>query len=177
MKKKPNYHTAVPVKIDELKKHHPEIVAGLEIAANSTEFSCRGIELMKDDMLLYPTVRDYVLMRMQKRKKAFVEQWRREFETLPKFVLNAPDEEDIRRAEKRFSRIRSSYSFWLEGGQPNEIRIMFTDGEAVVSAGLLATDPERAVTTVMSLFEECSPVETVYYECGNHALVTDSIYF
>ena len=183
MEKKPNYHTAVPVKIDELKKHHPEIVADLETAENSTEFSLRDIELMKDDMLFYPTVRYYVLMRMLKRKKAFVEQWQKEFETVPKFALNAPDEEDIRKAEEAFQHIRSSRSFWLEGEPSGEIRAMFTDGDAVVStgllvsAGLLTAYPERAVTTIVSLFEECNPVETVYYECANHALVTDSIYF
>jgi spermidine/putrescine-binding protein len=183
MEKKPNNHAAVPVKIDELKKHHPEIIADLKTAKNSTEFSLRDIELMEDDMLLYPTVKDYVLMRMQKRKKAFVEQWQKEFETVPKFVLNAPDEEDIKKAEEAFQHIRSSRSFWLEGGQPNEIRAMFTDGDAVVSvgllisAGLLTAYPERAVSAIMSLFEECNPIETIYYECANHALTTDSVYF
>ena len=115
---------------------------------------------------------------MQKRKKAFIKQWQEEFETLPKFILlNTPSEEDIQRAEKAFESTRSSYSFWLESGQPNEIRAMFTDGDVVVSVGLSAIYPKRTVDAVMSLFEECNPVETVYYECANHALTTDSVYF
>ena len=171
MKKKPNNHATVPVKIDELKKHYPEIASSLESAENSTELNSRGIQFMKNNILLYPTIKDYVLMRMQKRKEAFIKQWQEEFETLPKFTLNTPDEEDIEKAEKAFEATRSSYSFWLENGRPNEIRAMFTDGDAVVSVGLLPTHP-----AVMSLFEEFSPVETVYDECVNHALTTYSIY-
>lgn len=171
MKRKTNNHAAVPVKIDELKKHYPEIASCLESAENSTELNCRGIELMKNDMLLYPTVRNYVIMRMQKRKEAFIKQWQNEFGTVPEFALNAPDEENIKKAEKAFENTRSSYSFWLESGQSNRIRIMFTDGDAVVSVGLLPTRP-----AVISLFEEFSPVETVYDECVNHALTTYSIY-
>ena len=171
MKKKTNNHAAVPVKIDELKKHYPEIAASLESAENSTELNGRGIQFMKNNMLLYPTIRDYVIIRMQKRKEAFIKQWQEEFETLPKFTLNAPDEEDIQKAEKAFEATRSSYSFWLESGQSNRICIMFTDGNAVVSIGLLPTHP-----AVISLFEEFSPVETVYDECVNHALTTYSIY-
>lgn len=177
MKKKTNNHAAVPVKIDELKKHYPKIASGLESAENSTEFNSKGLVLMKNDMLLYPTIRNYVIVRMQKRKEAFIKQWQDEFETLPKFVLNAPDEDDIEKAEKAFEATRSSYSFWFENGKPNEIRAMFTDGDAVVSVGLSATYPKRTDDAVVSLFEELSPASAVYYECANHALTTDSIYF
>jgi spermidine/putrescine-binding protein len=177
MKKKTNNHAAVPVKIDELKKHYPEIASSLESAENSTEFNNKGLVLMKNDMLLYPTIRNYVIVRMQKRKEAFIKQWQNEFETLPKFVLNAPDEEDIQKAEKAFESTRSSYSFWLESGQPNEIRAMFTDGDVVVSVGLSAVYPKRTVDAVISLFEELSLAATIYYECVNHAWTTDSIYF
>lgn len=177
MKRKTNNHAAVPVKIDELKKHYPEIASRLESAENSTEFNGKGIVLMNNDMLLYPTIRNYVIVRMQKRKEAFIKQWQDEFETLPKFTLNAPDEEDIQNAEKAFEATRSSYSFWFENGQLNEIRAMFTDGDAVVSVGLSATYPKHTVDAVVSLFEELSPAATVYYECVNHALTIDGIYF
>jgi hypothetical protein len=171
MKRKTNNHAAVPVKIDELKKHYPEIASSLESAENSTEFNSKGLVLMKNDMLLYPTIRDYVLMRMREREKAFIKQWQNEFETVPKFTLSAPDEKDIQKAEKAFEATRDSCSFWLEGEQPNKIRAMFTDCDAVVSVKLLTT------SAIMSLFEECNPIETMYYECVNHALTTDSVYF
>lgn len=173
MEKKQNNYEAVPVKIDELKERHPEIADMIEQVENSTEFSCGGLGFIDDDMLLY-SVRDYVLMRMEKRERAFMAQWQKEFGTLPKLGMNAPDEGALRRAVAGFRGFRDSYSFWLEGGQSGELCAMFTDGEAVVSAGLLETHPE---CTVMTFFEECSSEQILYYECVNNALATDSVYF